>query len=199
MKQFYLSILILAALPISAIGGSSGSLWQGKAARSNMYADKTATGIGDIVTVIVQESAAVSASKSSSTTKSSTVSDTINKLLRTNVTNLPGFDWSSAGDFSGEGDISNTQSARSELSVTVIDRMPNGNLVIEGMRRVTMANEINYAVVRGYIRPKDIAPDNTILSSRIADAQVDFIGEGSLTEAQRQGWLNRLQSYVNPF
>ena len=49
-----------------------------------------------------------------------------------------------------------------------------------------MANEINYAVVRGYIRPKDITANNTILSSRIADAQVDFIAEGSLTRGAAQ-------------
>lgn len=197
MQLFRLFILTSSIL-CQAVDGA-GSLWQGQAARSNMFADKTATAVGDIVTVIVQENATISASKSSSTKKDSAVSDAINKLLRTDVANLPGFDWTSAGTFAGGGDISNTQSAASQLSVTVIDRMPNGNLVIEGMRRVTMADEINYAVIRGYIRPKDITADNTILSSRIADAQVDFVAEGTLTEAQRQGWLNRFHSYVNPF
>jgi flagellar L-ring protein precursor FlgH len=167
-----------------------------------MFADKTATQVGDIVTIIVQESAQVSASKSSSTNKTSAISDQIAQLLNMStatVAGLPGFGWDSSSDFAGGGAISNTQSAQSQLSVSVIDRMPNGNLVIEGMRRVTMANEINYAVIRGYIRPLDISSDNTILSSRIADAQVDFVAEGTLTEAQREGWLNRFQSYVNPF
>jgi flagellar L-ring protein precursor FlgH len=176
-----------------------GSLWQQSTARSNMFADKTAHDIGDIVTVIVQESAEISASKASDTNKSTNVSDTISKFLNATVEKLPGFAWDASSDFAGGGNMSDSQSAESQLSLLVVDRLPNGNLVIEGMRRVTMANEINYAVVRGYIRPKDITASNTILSSRIADAQVDFIAEGSLTEAQRKGWLSRFHDFVNPF
>lgn len=176
-----------------------GSLWQQSSARSNMFADKTAHDIGDILTVIVQESAQISASKASDTNKSGSVTDTISEFLNATLEKLPGFGWDFSNDFAGGGNLSDSQSAQSQLSLLVVDRLPNGNLVIEGMRRVSMANEINYAVVRGYVRPKDISSDNTILSSRIADAQVDFIAEGSLTEAQRKGWLNRLHDFVNPF
>lgn len=176
-----------------------GSLWQQSSTRSNMFADKTAHDIGDIVTVIIQESAEISASKAADTNKSTTALDSISQLFHASVEKLPGFGWDASSDFSGGGNISDSQSAQSQLSLLVVDRLPNGNLVIEGMRRVTMANEINYAVVRGFIRPKDISATNTILSSRIADAQVDFIAEGSLTEAQRKGWLSRFHDFVNPF
>ena len=144
-----------------------GSLWQQSTARSNMFADKTAHDIGDIVTVIVQESAEISASKASDTNKSTNVSDTISQFLNATVEKIPGFGWDASSDFAGGGNMSDSQSAESQLSLLVVDRLPNGNLVIEGMRRVTMANEINYAVVRGYIRPKDITANNTILSSRL--------------------------------
>lgn len=184
---------------VSTSQAQVGSLWQQSSARSNMFADKTAHQVGDIVTVIIQESAEISASKAADTNKSSNVSDTISQLLNATVEKLPGFGWDASSDFTGGGNISDSQSAESQLSLLVVDRLPNGNLVIEGMRRVTMANEINYAVVRGYIRPKDISSNNTILSSRIADAQVDFIAEGSLTEAQRKGWLSRFHDFINPF
>lgn len=199
MKYWMLFMGLFYLCWISQSPASVGSLWQQSSARSNMFADKTAHDIGDIVTVIVQESAEISASKASDTNKSTNVSDTISQFLNATVEKLPGFAWNASSDFTGGGNMSDSQSAQSQLSLLVVDRLPNGNLVIEGMRRVTMANEINYAVVRGYIRPKDITASNTILSSRIADAQVDFIAEGSLTEAQRKGWLSRFHDFVNPF
>jgi flagellar L-ring protein precursor FlgH len=167
-----------------------------------MFVDNRARAVGDIVTIVVQETASISASKSASTNKSSDVADMITNIFNTSTTATTGFPtntWNNSSDFSGGGTMSDTQSAQSQLSVIVVDRLPNGNLAIEGMRRVTMANEINYAVLRGFIRPQDIRKDNTILSTRVADAQVDFIAEGSLTEAQRKGWLNRVQSFLNPF
>jgi flagellar L-ring protein precursor FlgH len=67
------------------------------------------------------------------------------------------------------------------------------------VRRTVLNNETNFVVLRGIIRPLDISADNTVLSSRIADAEVQLIAEGSLTEAQRKGWLNRAYDWVNPF
>lgn len=196
-------IIPLILLTVPLLGGlSAESIWLKSSRPDGMFADDRARGIGDIVTIVVQESASISASKSSSTNKSSEVADAISKVLRTSTgasTGFPSSEWTNSSGFSGGGSVSDTQSAQSQLSVMVVDRLPNGTLAIEGMRRITMANEINYAVIRGFIRPSDVRVDNTILSSRIADAQVDFIAEGSLTEAQRKGWLNRLQSYVNPF
>ena len=81
----------------------------------------------------------------------------------------------------------------------MIDRQPSGNLIIEGVRRMILNNETNYVILRGIIRPVDVGSDNTILSNRIADAEVQLIAEGSLTEAQRKGWLNRAYDWVNPF
>lgn len=200
MKAFAYLIILLSVMSAAAVYGES--LWNKSEKTSTMFADRRARSVGDIVTIVVQESATISAAKSSSTNKSSNVADALEKILRTSsgvTTGFPSNAWSNSSDFSGGGSVSDTQSAQSQLSVIVVDRLPNGNLAIEGMRRVTMANEINYAVLRGYIRPQDIREDNTILSSRIADAQVDFIAEGSLTEAQRKGWLNRFQSLINPF
>lgn len=197
MKTLILMTTLCAvATPLMA---TTGSLWQNRGANASMYSDRKAANIGDIVTIVVQERAAISASKSSSTNKSSAVADAINRLIHTASGEMPALNWESANDFEGGGEISNTQQAESQLSVVVVDRLPNGNLVIEGMRKVVMANEVNYAVLRGYIRPSDIAADNTVLSSRVADAQIEFVAEGALTEAQRQGWMTRLYSFLNPF
>lgn len=192
-------LLLTAILPCFLEAGGTGSLWQTKGSPASMFSDRKGAAIGDIVTVVVQESSSISASKSTSTEKTSDVLDLISKIVQTPTGELPGNTWSSSSAFEGGGEISNTQSASSSLSVVVIDRLPNGNLVIEGMRKVIMADEVNYAVLRGYIRPDDISSDNTILSSRIADAQIEFVAEGALTEAQRRGWLTRIYSFLNPF
>lgn len=182
------------------------SLWRDQSHAARMFADPKAFNVGDIVTVIIQESATISASKSSSTDKSSSVNANLVELLyassgflRGDNAELPGAEWSSSDTFSGGGSLSDVQSAQTQLSAVVTDRQPNGNLVIEGVRRTVLNNETNFVVLRGIIRPRDIASDNTILSSRIADAEVQLVAEGSMTEAQRKGWLNRMYDWVNPF
>jgi flagellar L-ring protein precursor FlgH len=176
-----------------------------------MYSDSKAVAVGDLVTVIVQESASVSSNKSTSSEKSSTTDDQLNRLLFSAEAfgaggpplskggELPGLGWSSSRSFEGSGSVSDQQSVQSRLSAVVIDRLPNGNLVIEGIRKVSFTNERNFVVLRGMIRPQDVLADNTILSSRVADAEIELVAEGSLSEDQRQGWLNRLYGWLNPF
>lgn len=182
------------------------SLWNDKSPGARMFSDLKARFVGDIVTVVIQESASISATKASSTDKSSSVSAQLSELLyessdflRGDNNELPGVGWTSGDTFSGGGSISDEQSATTQLSAVVIDRQPNGNLIIEGVRRTILNNETNFVVLRGVIRPVDISSSNTILSNRIADAEVQLIAEGSLTEAQRKGWLNRAYDWVNPF
>jgi len=186
-------------LPGLGLFASDGSLWSKKHCPTSMFSDRIARQVGDILTILVQESSSVRASKSSSLSKENSIGTEIQRLLDEATTDYPGLGWEVGSDFAGSGQMSDTQSASSRLSVVVIDRLPNGNLVIEGMRQVVMANERNFAVLRGYVRPDDITASNTILSSQIADAQIEFVAEGSLTESQRQGWLNRLYSFLSPF
>lgn len=170
-----------------------------------MFTDRRAMAVGDIVTVVIQETSSISASKATSTDKSTSTQDQINRILYSSMPiiekdgELPGLDWSSSSSFSGGGSISDQQSAQTRLSAVVIDRQPNGNLVIEGIRKTVLNEEKNFVILRGLVRPTDIQSDNTVLSSRLADAEVEMIAEGSLTEAQRRGWLTRLHNWINPF
>jgi flagellar L-ring protein precursor FlgH len=110
---------------------------------------------------------------------------------------------------SADGSISNTYSQKSTASVTVVDVLPNGNLVIEGRRVTSIAGETQYGIMRGIIRTYDFgrATDgsidrnlqNTIYSQYIANAQIEYIPEGSLSQNQRDGWLTRTAKYVWPF
>lgn len=199
MKRLILTLTAALVLSTAPAAEPNGSLWTKKTVRGGMFADKIARDIGDILTIVVQEQSEVSTSKSSSVNKESSISTQIQRLLDNADEDYPGLAWEVAREFEGGGQLSDSQSAESRLSVVVIDRLPNGNLVVEGMRQMVMANEVNYAVLRGYVRPNDIRADNSILSSSIADARIEFIAEGTLTEAQREGWLSRLYSFISPF
>jgi flagellar L-ring protein precursor FlgH len=77
--------------------------------------------------------------------------------------------------------------------------MPNGDLFLEGTKVVLINNEEYHLYISGLVRPTDIAQDNSVLSSRIADAQIEFTGRGDLADQQRKGWLARLLDWANPF
>ncbi|MGB8169835.1 MAG: flagellar basal body L-ring protein FlgH, partial [Chthoniobacteraceae bacterium] len=84
-------------------------------------------------------------------------------------------------------------------AVQIIDVLPNGNLVFEGIRQISFSKERQFASLRGVIRPYDIQQDNTVISSNVADARIDIVAEGVLTDAQKKGWLLRLNDKLSPF
>lgn len=201
-KSGALALMILGL----AAGGRAESLWPGNNGRS-MFADHKAAAAGDILTIIVAESAVAQTSQSKKSSRESSLEDAVQRFLFSAATSglgthngeLPGTAFSGKSSYSGGGDVSNTQSISSRAAVLVTDTLPNGNLVIEGMRVVTFSGETQYVILHGLVRPDDIARDNTVLSSNIADARVEFVSEGSLTEAQKRGWFAKLYEKLRPF
>ncbi len=186
----------------------SGSLWNnnGREAQS-MFSDRKANRVGDILTITILENTQATASQSTSTQRDAALNDQIAKFLYspavsgrlTSGGELPGMQWGGSNEYSGGGQISNRQNLNSRAAVLVTDVLPNGNLVIEGVRKVIFANENSYVYIRGLVRADDIRGDNTVLSSNIAEAHVEFISEGSISDSQRKGWLTRIYDAVNPF
>lgn len=199
------------------------SLWvKAGNTEQSMFADKIARNIGDILTIVVQENTSASQTARIKTYDSvqggagifPAINATFNQFLQAlpnwissaagvpyndgDVT-IPTLDLAASGEWNGGGDTQNTLTVTNRTAVTVVDVLPNGNLVVEGAKIIRSAQESQYAYMRGIVRPVDIRPDNTILSTQIADAQVEFIPEGELTEAQRKGWLLRAWDKVKPF
>jgi flagellar L-ring protein precursor FlgH len=111
---------------------------------------------------------------------------------------IPTLDIAAKSEWNGGGDTQNTLTLTNRTAVTVVDVLPNGNLVVEGAKIIRAGQESQYAYMRGIVRPIDIASDNTVPSTKIADAQVEFIPEGELTEAQKKGWLVRIWDKIKP-
>ena len=85
------------------------------------------------------------------------------------------------------------------ITAKVVEILPNGNLVLESRKEITVNNEKQILVFQGMARPEDIAMDNSIMSDKVADSRVFFVGDGVLQDKQRPGWLVRLLDKIWPF
>jgi flagellar L-ring protein precursor FlgH len=202
------SSLAILLLTLAASAASAQSLWpvDGGSERA-IFADRKAAHAGDILTVVISESANATNTQKKSSERASTTEDALSKFLFTPGASrlgthngaLPSFSFGGSGSHTGGGQVNNSQSLTSRAAVLVTDVLPNGNLVIEGKRVVTFSGETQYVVLHGIVRPEDVSPANTVFSSNVADARVEFISEGSLTEAQKRGWLSKLYERFRPF
>jgi flagellar L-ring protein FlgH len=201
--------ILAVAITALASGARADSLWPAGAsapARS-MFADRKASTKGDILTIVVSESAVAQSSQSKKSERESSLDDAVQQFLFTAATSalgthkgeLPATKLGGKATYSGGGQVNNSQSISARAAVLVSDVLPNGNLVIEGVRIVTFSGETQYVVLHGIVRADDIARDNTVFSTNIADARVEFYAEGQLTDAQKRGWLTKLYEKLRPF
>jgi len=196
-------ILSIATALVLTLPVSAASLWTAGTGDRSIYADHKAGHAGDILTIVVSESVAAQSSQSKKSSRDSSVADAVTNFIYPNIGlkngALPSMQISGKAAYNGGGDVSNNQSLTSRAAVLVTDVLPNGNLVIEGARLVTFSGETQYVVLHGIIRGDDVASDNTVQSSNIADARVEFISKGTLTDAQKRGWLSNLYEKLRPF
>jgi len=194
---------LFACALLTALTAGASSLWTTGAGDRSMFADRKAARSGDILTIVVSESVTAQSSQSKKSTRDSSVSDAVTSFLYPSTGlhkgALPSIQIGGKAAYNGGGDVSNNQSLVSRAAVLVTDVLPNGNLVIEGARVVTFSGETQYVVLHGLVRGDDVASDNTVQSSNIADARVEFISEGTLTDAQKRGWLTKLYEKLRPF
>lgn len=185
---------------------SAGSLWQ-ESSRS-LVADFRASRVGDLVTIRIDESPNAQGDASTQMNRESNFAFGAPKVLGFSQqiqADHPDLDMGqlfrliSSNNFSGTGETARGSSVEASMAVRVRKQLPNGDLFIEGTKVLMINDEELHIYVSGVIRPEDIAQDNSVGSSVIADAEIEFTGRGVLTDNQRQGWLSRLLSTINPF
>jgi flagellar L-ring protein precursor FlgH len=200
-KQAALLAAVLTATHVRAQ-----SLWKGDTSAS-MFADKRATRVGDVLTIVIQEDNSASKDNSTATSKKSSIDAAIqaflyspdaSKLLTKNGA-LPSMKMNGNQDFAGSGKISNSEKVAARIAVRVVDVLPNRNLVIEGTRNISFSGESQDAVLRGVVRQEDIAANNTVFSYNIADATIRYISKGTVSDNQRKGWFTKVWEKVTPF
>ncbi|MBT7650553.1 MAG: flagellar basal body L-ring protein FlgH [Opitutae bacterium] len=190
------------------------SLWtKSSNNQRGLYSDRRSYSVGDLITIDVGESSSLAASQNSVRNRQSQVENAVKQFLFANSKmgthngGLPGTEIETKSSNKGGGSIANTQDLKGRVSVVVIDVLPNGVLVLEGARMVTFSGESYYAVLKGMVRKEDIGIGfkeglryrNIVSSQYIADAQIEFVSKGSLNDAQKESWYQRIASIVNPF
>ena len=208
--KFFITFLFLLLVNISF----GVSLWMKSTNNQRgLYGDKRSFSVGDLITIDVGESSSLAASQNSVRNRQSQVENAVKQFLFANSKmgthngGLPGTEIESKSSNKGGGSIANTQDLKGRVSVVVIDVLPNGVLVLEGARMVTFSGESYYAVLKGMVRQEDIGAGfreglryrNIVSSQYIADAQIEFVSKGSLNDAQKESWYQKIASVVNPF
>jgi flagellar L-ring protein FlgH len=160
-----------------------------------LFENPVARHVGDIVTIVLNESTA--AKKSATTNTAKTTTDTLPGMtLLGAAATLHGVPLLSnnindATKFGGEGDSAQSNSLTGYITATVTRVLPNGNLYITGEKLIGINQGSEYVRISGVVRPIDLAPDNSIPSLKVGAARISYGGKGALADANAQGWLSR--------
>ena len=171
---------------------------------ATLFEDFKARRVGDILTVVLAERTNARKSANTNTAKDSGVSLADPVLGGRPVTRggvpLLNTEIDMSRSFDGKGDAAQSNQLEGSITVTVSQVLPNGNLLIQGEKWVKINQGQEYIRLRGIVRPVDIRPDNTVLSTQIADAQVAYGGTGFVAQSNSPGWLTRFfNSPIWPF
>lgn len=184
---------------------SPGSLFIDEA---SWTADARAARLGDIVTVRIDEGDTATSQATTNLSRSNKIDAGIPALL--NLTSalakaLPGLDparllsVASSSQHNGQGSTSRTGKVTAVVPARIKRVLPNGDFFVEGSKVLLVNSEEHHLYLSGVVRPVDLAVDNSIASSRVAEAQVEITGRGVVTEKQNPGWGSRVLDYVWPF
>ena len=170
----------------------------------SLFVDQRARRIGDIITIELIEKTNASKKASTKTKKDHSMDIATPSIYGGPVTyigkEILAATADAQRDFSGEGDSTQSNSLTGRISVTVINVLPNGNLMVRGEKLLTLNQGSERIQLSGIIRAADVAPDNTVRSTQVADAQISYAGEGALADANTSGWMARFfQSGWWPF
>ena len=185
----------------------SGSLWNPN--NGSMFTDRKAQRVGDIVTVLISESASASKEASTNTSRDTSMSASIpnffglenddiwNGYNPVDLSNLVNAEFSNG--FDGSGTTSRSEDLSASLTTQVVGLYPNGQLKIRGGKEVMVNNEVQIIYLTGIIRPVDITAANTVSSAKILNARISYTGKGAISDKQSPGWMMRALDNVWPF
>lgn len=190
---------------------TTGSLWQEENGRAYLYEDLRAMRMGDIITIKIVENHKGSKSADTSTERDSSITNSLTASGGVGYVGIPGFrlgaeatrglgiDASAKNKFGGKGATSRVDTLTGTISSIVTQVMPNGDMRIEGRREVTVNSERQVMTISGIVRRVDVDTKNTVQSTAIADAKIEYSGLGVVDDVQRPGWLVRILDWISPF
>jgi flagellar L-ring protein FlgH len=179
----------------------NGAIYQAATGRP-LFEDKRARFLGDTITVKITESTSASTKSNDKLDRSNTSSGSITGLAGLTGKSLNGlasYDTASANAFSGKGEAANNNVFTGNITVTVIDVYPNGNLLVSGEKQLAIGHEQEYVRVSGVVNPTFVDAANSVASSSIADAHIEYKSSGQVSDGLVMGWLARFFLTAMPF
>ena len=168
----------------------------------SLFEDAKARRVGDIITVVLVEQTTASKQADTNTSKKQDTQLDNPTILGAPLSfNMPGGSnrvlnlgttLSGSRSFAGAGDSSQSNKLQGNVTVTVAEVLSNGNLLVRGEKRLTINQGDEYIRFSGIVRPSDIGPDNTVLSTSVANAKIAYTGKGMLDDSNSSGWLASL-------
>lgn len=177
-----------------------GSIYQ-QANFRPLFEDRRARFIGDTLTVFITEKTAANKKSGASAERTTAISAAVPV-----VQGLPGKSFqgaelgaSSSNKFDGKGQAAASNDFTGTITVTVIDVLPNGNMLVSGEKQIAMSQGSEFIRFSGVVNPVMVTPSNTVVSTQVADARIEYRANGYIDEAQTMGWLARFFNNVLPF
>ena len=183
---------------------NSGGIYQPDSYRLTLFTDHRAFYVGDTLTILIQENTSASKKSSADASRASTNSltiPTVSGFPHRIFGGLQGAEVAATSNqtFAGKGDAASNNLFTGNLGVTVIEVYPNGNLLVSGEKQVTINQGTEFIRFSGVVNPFNVSSTNTVASTNVADARIEYRGNGYINEAQTMGWLSRVFMSVWPF
>lgn len=182
-----------------AAPAADGAIFHAAAGYAPLTSGSRAAQVGDILTIVLVEKTQATKSNSASTDRSGSINlapPTTGPLKFIKGTSI---DASGGGKFDGKGGAEQSNQLSGAISVTVAAVYPNGTMLIRGEKNLTLNRGDEQIRISGLVRAVDIDLDNTVPSTRVADAKITYAGTGEIARASRQGWLSHFFSILSPF
>jgi len=180
-------------------GPSDGAIFHAASGYAPLTSGARAAQVGDILTIMLVERTQATKSNSATTDRSGSLGltpPTTGPLKFLKSTSLTA---SGGGKFDGKGGAEQSNQLNGAISVTVAAVYPNGTMLVRGEKNLTLNRGDEQIRISGLVRVQDIDLDNTVLSTRVADAKITYAGTGEIARASRQGWLSHFFSILSPF
>jgi len=176
-------------------GNGGGSIYGSGGRNLRLFEDNKARDVGDLLTIMLVESTSSATTAKTSVTKDSGVGLSAPSVFGQSVTykgkNILEAEVEGKRKFGGAGNSTQSNSLDGNLTVTVVQRMPNGNLLVRGNKQMRLNQGDELVQIQGVVRPADIGADNRITSDRVGEAQIVYGGKGTIARSNAMGWLGR--------
>jgi flagellar L-ring protein precursor FlgH len=185
--------------PPRALSGN-GAIFQPGTGRS-LFEDRRARHVGDIITINLVEKTSAQKNANTSAARSSSLSGGLTTSSKLPLSGLAGLaaEAETASDFSGKGAAAANNVFSGTITVTVIDTLSNGNLLVSGEKMLAINQGNEFIRFSGVVNAANITATNTVQSTQVADARIEYRGSGFIDESNTMGWLHRFFGAINPF